>query len=135
MIAEDAASAADHLGPQQLAVGVSGGISILVFGVRMLLELRDGFVVVKLDMSNGFNAVSRSVLLRRMSEVPAIAHWVPFLHALSGPGSDLLVGLLAARLFEDAVVRRADSSEGHSAGLASIVDGLQHRYPAGAGGT
>ena len=38
---------------------MSGGVSTLVFGVRMLLEVRGDFeVVVKLDMSNGFNAVS-----------------------------------------------------------------------------
>ena len=76
---------------------------------------RGDFVVVKLDMSNGFNAVSRSVLLRRLGEVPALAHWVPFLHALSGPGSDLLLGRLAMRLFEGEL--RADSSEGTQQGL------------------
>ena len=81
----------------------------------MLLEVRGDFVVVRLDMSNGFNAVSRSVLLRRLGEVPALAHWVPFLHALSGPGSDLLLGRLAMRLFEGEV--RADSSEGTQQGL------------------
>ena len=115
VIGEDAASAADYLSPQQLAVGVSGGVSTLIFGVRMLLEVRGDFVVVRLDMSNGFNAVSRSVLLRRLGEVPALAHWVPFLHALSGPGSDLLLGRLAMRLFEGEV--RADSSEGTQQGL------------------
>ena len=94
---------------------MSGGVSTLIFGVRMLLEVRGDFVVVKLDMSNGFNAVSRSVLLRRLGEVPALAHWVPFLHALSGPGSDLLLGRLAMRLFEGEL--RADSSEGTQQGL------------------
>ena len=96
MAAAGASAAADILRPQQVAVGVSGGLSILVHGVRMLVEMERGFVVVKLDMRNGYNAVSRSVLLRRLSHHPQLAHWVPFLHLLSGPGSDLLVGQLAA---------------------------------------
>ena len=67
-------------------------------------------------MRNGYNAVSsRSVLLRRLADVPVLAHWVPFLHALSAGGGDLLVGQLAVRLFEWHA--RADSSEGTQQGL------------------
>ena len=57
--------AAEELRPQQVAVGVSGGLSIMIHGVRLLLEQHGDFVVVRLDMRNGYNAASRSVLLRR----------------------------------------------------------------------
>jgi hypothetical protein len=62
------ATAAEVLAPEQLAVGVSGGISVLIHGIRLILEARRTFVCVRLDMSNGYNACSRSVLLRRLSE-------------------------------------------------------------------
>ena len=35
-----------YLSPQQLAVGVPGGVSTLVFGVRMIMEVHGDFVVV-----------------------------------------------------------------------------------------
>ena len=62
-----AAAAAEVLAPEQLAVGVSGGISVLIHGIRLILEAWRTFVCVRLDMSNGYNACSRSVLLRRLS--------------------------------------------------------------------
>ena len=93
---------ADVLTPQQLAVGVKGGISVVIHGVRLLLEIRQGFVVVRLDMRNGFNAVSRDVMLRRMERHPRIRHLVPFLHALGAHATDLYVSA-TARLFDDGV--------------------------------
>ena len=41
---------ADHFWPQQVAIGVPGGISLLVFGVRALLELNPRWVVVRIDI-------------------------------------------------------------------------------------
>ena len=38
------------LAPQQVAVGVQGGISILIHGARVLLEHRGDFVIVKIDL-------------------------------------------------------------------------------------
>ena len=68
MAADAADDFADTLAPQQLAVGIPGGISVLIFGTRCMLEMRPRFVVVRLDLRNGFNAVSRAVMLRRMAE-------------------------------------------------------------------
>ena len=107
--------AAEELRPQQVAVGVSGGLSIMIHGVRLLLEQHGDFVVVRLDMRNGYNAASRSVLLRRLSESPRLAHLAPFIHALSAGGTDLLLGSMRQRLFPEQ--QRADSSEGTQQGL------------------
>ena len=41
---------ASYLGPQQIAVGVPGGLSIMVHGVRLLLEQNPNFVAVKVPI-------------------------------------------------------------------------------------
>ena len=45
--------AGDVLSPQQLAVGVHGGTSILVHGIRVLLSQHGSFVLVRIDLRNG----------------------------------------------------------------------------------
>lgn len=108
------AAAAEVLAPEQLAVGVSGGISVLIHGIRLILEVKHTFVCVRLDMSNGYNACSRSVLLRRLSEHAGLEHMVPPLHALGAEAPDLLIGARRQRLFGDAA--RGDSEEGTGQG-------------------
>ena len=46
---------ANHLWPQQVAVGVEGGISKLIFGVRLVVGSNPGFIVAKLDLRNAYN--------------------------------------------------------------------------------
>ena len=76
---------ADVLAPQQVAVGVSGGISIMINGIRILLEQRGDFVLVKIDLKNAYNEIDRSALLRRCSEVPELAPFMQKLMAKLGP--------------------------------------------------
>ena len=90
---------ADVLAPQQVAVGVQGGISILIHGARVLLEHRGDFVIVKIDLQNAYNAASRSVLLRRFSEHPTLAPLLPLLHATLARADALAVGQERGRLF------------------------------------
>ena len=52
--------AAAILAPQQLAVGIPGGISILIHCIHLVLHHDQGFVVVKIDLSNAFNTISRA---------------------------------------------------------------------------
>ena len=53
VIRQSAPSFQDYLAPQQVAVGVSGGISIVYYGLRLLLcELQPGFVCVRIDLRN-----------------------------------------------------------------------------------
>ena len=63
---------------------------------------------------NGYNAWSRSVLLRRLSEHAGLEHLVPPLHALGAEAPDLLIGEQRQRLFAD--VQRGDSEEGTGQG-------------------
>ena len=54
--------------------------------LRLLLcELEPGFVCVRIDLRNAYNECDRAVLLRRLLDVPQLAHLTPFIHALSGP--------------------------------------------------
>ena len=52
------AEAADYLAPEQLAVGVQNGASIMIHGLRLSLEMRQDFVLIKLDIKNGYDAAS-----------------------------------------------------------------------------
>ena len=50
---------AEHFRPQKVAVGIPGGITLLVLGLRALLELHPDWVVVRLDIHNTFNEIKR----------------------------------------------------------------------------
>ena len=57
-----------ELQTQQLRVGVSGGAEAAVHATRRLLEnLPDGHVIVKLDFSNAFNSIRRDVILESVA--------------------------------------------------------------------
>jgi hypothetical protein len=104
--------------PQQVAVGVKGGISILIFGIRLLAEQRGDFVIVKIDLKNAFNAVDRASLLRRVHETEGLGPLMPLLHALLAPATDLLVGD-GRRLCGDNEQARGDSATGTQQGFAT----------------
>ena len=55
--AEEAHAA--YLAPEQLGVGVKGGIALLVHGLRLLLEAHPEFVFVSLDTRNAHNEFDR----------------------------------------------------------------------------
>ena len=65
----------EHLEPQQLAVSAAGGAK-LVHSVRMLLEHRQDFVAVKLDIRNAHNEVSRASILEALDREPSLRHLV-----------------------------------------------------------
>ena len=72
-------AAASVFAPQQLAVGVKGGISSLVHGLRLSVDQRGDFVIVKLDLRNAYNAISRAAVIRRLTAHPSLAFLVPLL--------------------------------------------------------
>jgi len=77
VIAQMKPSLAEHLWPQQVAIGVAGGLSILIFGVRLVLEVFPGWVVVKIDLRNAYNEICRASVLQRLAEVPHVRDLVP----------------------------------------------------------
>ena len=107
-------SLAAYLSPQQVAVGVPGGLSILVHGVRELLTHRPDFVVVRLDLANAYNTIDRAVVLARLASVPELAYLAPAFHALHAPAAQLVLPN-GERLFGG---DRGDSAEGVRQGSA-----------------
>ena len=63
----------DFLEPQQLALSKAGGCK-LVHQVRMLSEKRRDFIVVKLDMRNAHNEVSRAAVIEALESEPSLRH-------------------------------------------------------------
>ena len=49
-----------YLAPRQVSVGVSGGISVLYHGLRLLLEVHPDFLVVRIDLRNAYNESRRA---------------------------------------------------------------------------
>ena len=102
-------SAEAHLAPRQVSVGVKGGISILFHGIRLLIEQRGDFVVVRLDLRNAYNESSRAETLSRMARVPGLSSLVPLMHAMYGPSGIVLLPD-GSRLFDGTA--RGDMEEG-----------------------
>ena len=63
----------EYLEPQQLALSEAGG-GKLVHSVRMLMEERRDYVVVKVDMRNAFNEVSRASIIEALEREPSLQH-------------------------------------------------------------
>ena len=113
------AAPAEVLAPQQVCVGVPGGMHAFIHGMRLLLEQRGDFVVVKIDLRNAFNSISRSAMLRRLARHPRLARLCPLLHALLSCATELRVGAARQPLFPAG--GRGDSSEGTQQGMAQSM--------------
>ena len=51
---------AQYLWPQQVAVGVLAGLSATIYGLRLLMEVQADWVLVKFDVGNASNEMSRA---------------------------------------------------------------------------
>ena len=80
-----------YLGPQQLAMSEAGAAK-LVNTVRMLAEERKDFIVVKLDIRNAFNEVSRAAITETLQEEPSLSHLAWFATVVLAPVSGLETG-------------------------------------------
>ena len=90
-------------------MGVSGGISILYHGLRLLLVVHPDFLVVRIDLRNAYNKSRRAQVLQRMAAVPGVASLVPLMHAMYGPAG-IIVLPDGSRLFAGS--DRGDFEEG-----------------------
>ena len=94
-------------------MGVSGGLSIMVHGLRLLLEQHGDFVVVRIDFRNAYNEVDRRRAFDVIAGDPSLADMVPLLHALYASEGLIFTGE-GERLF--AGLRAGDSSTGFGQG-------------------
>ena len=57
----------EHLWPQQIAIGIPGGMSRLFFGVRFVLEVHPEWVLVRIDLRNAHNELKRRAMLEPLA--------------------------------------------------------------------
>ena len=88
--------AAEFLAPRQVAVGVSGGGSKLVFGMRLMLEQHPHWGLAKLDLKNAFNEVDRVKVLRALAAIPELRRLVRVLWVSLRPCSEVFFYGVAA---------------------------------------
>ena len=94
-------------------MGVSGGISILYHGLRLLLVVHPDFLVVRIDLRNAYNKSRRAQVLQRMAAVPGVASLVPLMHVMYGPAGIIVLIIVlpdGSRLFAGS--DRGDFEEG-----------------------
>jgi len=69
--------------PYQFGVGVPSGVERMVHKVRRVFAAHKDdpdFVLLKVDMKNAFNMVSRRELLRSLEEFPELVNWCYYLY-------------------------------------------------------
>ena len=91
VIAQCKEALGEHLWPQQVGVGVPGGISKLVFGARLQLEARPDWVVVKIDLKNAHNEIKRSAVMARLNESPQLRCLAPLFWASCAPSPEVFL--------------------------------------------
>ena len=96
---------------EQVAVGVNGGLSILVHGIRALMQQSPGLVCVKMDLSNAFNEVERAALVEAVRRHPELHDLLPFMANTYTPETMAVVGATKDRLFPHDV-HSGDVSQG-----------------------
>ena len=72
---------ASILEPEQVAVGVEGGVSRMVFEARAMLESNPGYVGAKGDKKNAYQELMRAATLDRLEAEPEMEQFAPFFHA------------------------------------------------------
>ena len=77
------------LWPLQAAIGVQSGQQLVTTAIRTALQQRSDFVVVKVDVSNAFNACTRAAMLAAIERHPEVARLLPLYAAILVPESKL----------------------------------------------
>ena len=67
--------------PHQTAVSIHNGASILTQGLQLLMEQHPEWAIIKLDVTNAFNEVSRDAVLKALAAEPELRDCVPLFHA------------------------------------------------------
>ena len=99
--------------PQQVAVGVAGGMSKMVFGMRLLLEAHPEWALVKVDLKNAFNEVDRVKVLRALSGFRDLRGLLRVMWATLQPKSEVFFhGVKRGRLVKAPFTSQAGLQQG-----------------------
>ena len=101
-------------------------MSVLVFGVRLTLEIRPDFVGVRLALKNAHDEVKRASMVRRTAAAEHLGGLVPLLWATYCPKSDIHLPIDRKRTREGRPRVRRKSSARRWAGQRGL---LRHHPP------
>ena len=92
VIRENRVALTTFLEPQQLCLSLSGGHK-LVHSVRMMIEENPDFVVIKVDLRNAHNEVSRASIIEELEAEPTLRHLAWHAATVLAPNHGLEVGV------------------------------------------
>ena len=75
-------------GNKQLGSPISGGIEIVIHTIRLILELNTDFVIIKTDIKNAFNELSREAIINAVNE--QANEILPYVHNLLNEPSEVI---------------------------------------------
>ncbi len=78
--------------PQQVGVGVKFAAELLAMGLRMVLHMRGGFILISIDIINAYNEIKRAAVVEAHMRHAYFRKWVPYWAAKLGPTSKLWAG-------------------------------------------
>jgi hypothetical protein len=78
--------------PHQVGVGVKFAAEMLAMGLRMVLHLHGGFILLSIDIVNAYNEIKRATVVRAQVRHTHFVKWVPYWRSKLGPTSKLWAG-------------------------------------------
>eukprot|EP00973_Karenia_brevis_P042117 5830296-Karenia_brevis.AAC.1 len=131
-------SLAEHFWPQQVAMAIPSGITLLVFGMRSMMELHPEWVIVRLDLRNAYNEIKRASVLQRLLDSPNLQCLAPLFHATHSVSSPIFLaadGLHRAAFDSEEGVQQGDgpASASFCAGIHPEVKALDSELAAHGG--
>jgi hypothetical protein len=64
--------------PQHVEVGVKFAAELLAMGLRMVLHLRGGFILISIDIVNAYNEIKRAATVDAHMRRTHFVKWVPY---------------------------------------------------------
>ncbi len=75
--------------PHQVGVGVKFAAELLAMGLKMVLHLKGGFILISIDIVNAYNEIKRAAVVDAHMRKTHFVRWVPYWRAKLGPSSKL----------------------------------------------
>ena len=63
---------------QHVGVGVKFAAEVLAMGLRMVLHLREGYILINIDIINAYNEIKRAAVMEAHMRRTHFVKWVPY---------------------------------------------------------
>ncbi len=108
-------------------MGVKIAAELLAMGLRMVLHLHGGFIIMSIDIINAYNEIKRAAVLEAQSRNASFQKWIPYWRAKLGPTAKLWAGRDYMEHHEILVQGSPVSSSGFSFTIHSQVKEVDRR--------